>query len=249
ANPDIYNSVVSGQTLTVSDPAKGLIANDVNVYGVKVMGSVAGLTLNLDGTFTYTGAPTSLTYCGNGATTAPACATVHLNAATLIFPQPSNLHLTPVDCITHTALAPQDYRWIIEEDRTFYLDPNCQRNPLPAGCTTATPEGVPSIFGTNFHSSYMPFVAQGCVGDNSCEIGQSVLGAPAACDIGNGVCRTGVSTKTAVDPSQVSLDTTKHYYISVMPGDAISNDDPNNPGHAMSGAEIVYLSGSWRSPL
>src|SRR5207244_443413 len=36
ANPDIYNSVVSGQTLTVSDPAKGLIANDVNVYGVKV---------------------------------------------------------------------------------------------------------------------------------------------------------------------------------------------------------------------
>src|SRR5438067_4743046 len=95
----------------------------------------------------------------------------------------------------------------------------------------------------------MPVVAQGCVGDNSCEIGQSVLGAPAACDIGNGVCRTGVSTKTAVDPSQVSLDTTKHYYISVMPGDAISNDDPNNPGHAMSGAEIVYLSGSWRSPL
>jgi len=344
ANPDIYNSVVSGQTLTVSDPAKGLIANDVNVYGVKVMGSVAGLTLNLDGTFTYTGAPTSFTYCGNGATTGPACATVNLNAATienaagitctlpnptytsnvattlsikppgvlafckdaagypltvaaspapalaggtvamdpnggftatatagshsltftpqnsqgtpgsqatatLVFPQPSNLHVTLVDGITHTALAPQDYRWIIEEDRTFYVDPNCQRNPLPAGCTTATPQGVPSIFGTNFHTSYMPVVAQGCVGDNSCEIGQSVLGAPAACDIGNGVCRTGVSTKTAVDPSQVSLDTTKHYYISVMPGDAISNDDPNNPGHAMSGAEIVYLSGSWRSPL
>jgi len=344
ANPDIYNSVVSGQTLTVSDPAKGLIANDVNVYGVKVMGSVAGLTLNLDGTFTYTGAPTSFTYCGNGATTGPACATVNLNAATienaagitctlpnptytsnvattlsikppgvlafckdaagypltvaaspapalaggtvamdpnggftatatagshsltftpqnsqgtpgsqatatLVFPQPSNLHVTLVDGITHTALAPQDYRWIIEEDRTFYVDPNCQRNPLPAGCTTATPQGVPSIFGTNFHTSYMPVVAQGCVGDNSCEIGQSVLGAPAACDIGNGVCRTGVSTKTALDPSQVSLDTTKHYYISVMPGDAISNDDPNNPGHAMSGAEIVYLSGSWRSPL
>src|SRR6184192_2999623 len=83
ANPDIYNSVVSGQTLTVSDPAKGLIANDVNVYGVKVMGSVAGLTLNLDGTFTYTGAPTSFTYCGNGATTGPACATVNLNAATI----------------------------------------------------------------------------------------------------------------------------------------------------------------------
>src|SRR2546430_3356608 len=47
------------------------------------MGSVAGLTLNLDGTFTYTGAPTSFTYCGNGATTGPACATVNLNAATI----------------------------------------------------------------------------------------------------------------------------------------------------------------------
>src|SRR5207253_545783 len=81
--------------------------------------------------------------------------------ATLVFPQPSNLHVTLVDGITHTALAPQDYRWIIEEDRTFYLDPNCQRNPLPAGCTTATPQGVPSIFGTNFHTSYMPVVAQG----------------------------------------------------------------------------------------
>ena len=36
ANPDTYTSVIPGQTLTVSDPAKGVIANDVNVYGVKV---------------------------------------------------------------------------------------------------------------------------------------------------------------------------------------------------------------------
>ena len=28
-------SLVAGQTLTVSDPAKGVIANDVNVYGVQ----------------------------------------------------------------------------------------------------------------------------------------------------------------------------------------------------------------------
>ncbi len=47
-----------------------MIANDVNVLGVKVVGAApAGLTLNLDGTFTYTaGVPTSFTYCGNGAT-------------------------------------------------------------------------------------------------------------------------------------------------------------------------------------
>ena len=35
ANPDTYNSVIAGQTLTVSDPAKGVIANDINVYGVQ----------------------------------------------------------------------------------------------------------------------------------------------------------------------------------------------------------------------
>src|SRR5439155_22876443 len=33
ANPDTYNSVIAGQTLTVSDPGKGVIANDINVSG------------------------------------------------------------------------------------------------------------------------------------------------------------------------------------------------------------------------
>ena len=37
ASADTYNSVIAGQTLTVSDPAKGVIANDVNVYGVTVV--------------------------------------------------------------------------------------------------------------------------------------------------------------------------------------------------------------------
>ena len=73
ANPDTYTSVINGQTLTVSDPAKGVIANDVNVYGVKVVaGAVTGgtLTLNTNGTFTFaaTAASGSFTYCGNGAT-------------------------------------------------------------------------------------------------------------------------------------------------------------------------------------
>src|SRR5207248_9929779 len=40
ANPDTYNSVLAGQTLTVSDPGKGLIANDVNVYWATVQGTV-----------------------------------------------------------------------------------------------------------------------------------------------------------------------------------------------------------------
>src|SRR5262249_22568406 len=52
ANADTYNSVIAGKTLVVSDPSKGVLANDVNVFGAKVVGTApAGLTLNLDGTF------------------------------------------------------------------------------------------------------------------------------------------------------------------------------------------------------
>src|SRR4029077_8512805 len=56
ANPDTYNSVIAGHTLTVSDPGKGVIANDVNVNGVTLLaGPTRGtLTLNADGTFSYT---------------------------------------------------------------------------------------------------------------------------------------------------------------------------------------------------
>src|SRR6267142_3606841 len=80
ANPDIYNAVITGKTLTVSDPAKGLIANDFNVFGVQVSGTApAGLTLNANGTFSYTGTPTTFTYCANGTTTV--CASVTLGAA------------------------------------------------------------------------------------------------------------------------------------------------------------------------
>jgi hypothetical protein len=340
ANADSYASVISGQTLTVSDPAKGVIANDVNVYGVQVSGTApAGLILNANGTFTYTGPPTSFTYCANGTTTV--CALVTLGAApieagggitvaddaytskvatalsikspgvlvndkdaagypltvalsganapvpqagltlsvdasgafnasvaapgaytftykaqnsqgtvsalaatvTLTFPQPSNLAVSLIDGKTKQPLpgTPQDYRWIIEEDRTFYIDPNCTSNPLPATCPAATPQGAPATLGVNFHTSYMPVVAQGCTGPISCEAGQSVLGVASVCDVGNGACRPG-SGKTPVLPSSVYLDPTKRYYISVLPGDAIGVDPfgvdlPDS--HAMGGAQIA----------
>ncbi len=138
----------------------------------------------------------------------------------LVFPAPGGVQVSLVDGKTKETL-PADYRWIIEEDRTFFVDPNCQTNPLPSGCPSVTTDPcdqrTPAIFGTNFHTAYMPVVAQGCVGTTSCESGQSMLGASAVCDVGNGACRPG-DTKTAVDPSQVVLDPTKHYYISVLPG-------------------------------
>ena len=55
ANADTYSSVVPGNTLTISDPAKGVIANDVNVYKVTatIQPTHGTLTLNANGTFTY----------------------------------------------------------------------------------------------------------------------------------------------------------------------------------------------------
>jgi hypothetical protein len=361
ANPDTYNSVVAGKTLTVSDPSLGVIGNDINVYGVKVVGTApAGLTLNTDGTFTYTaGTTTSFTYCGNGTTSGAACALVTLGAGdagtaagivmsniaytsseaahlaiappgilsvdkdnagypltvvtplastavgltvvadpnggfnaslatpcpatstagcvynftynaqnsrgtvsssaatvTLTFLPASNLSVTVLDGKDKTTVI-TDYRWIIEEDRTFYVNPNCTTNSvaLIAGCTPPAGTSVPMTFGTNFHTSYMPVVATGCIGPTgaavACEAGQTVYdgGTPctgvntpagcsptagqhvaAVCDIGNGVCRPGAQ-QAAVDPGQVHLDPTKRYYLSVLPGDA------GNPfGNAYAGA-------------
>src|SRR5205807_4865622 len=56
-----------------------------NISSVQVQNgaTIAGLNLNADGTFTYTGAPTTFTYCGNGAIAGAACALVNLNAAPL----------------------------------------------------------------------------------------------------------------------------------------------------------------------
>src|SRR5579871_2932778 len=355
---DVYNSIVAGQTLTVGDPSKGVIANDTNVYGVRIVsggvavsGPVAGtngtLTLNTNGTFTYvanataptTGQVDQFTYCGNGTLTGAACTTLTLNSASiesssainctgpiafnasiatylaiktpgvlatctdaaglpltvdpativnvagttsaavladanggftanaagagtasftfeamntqgvhsapvsvgLTCPAGGGLNVTVLDGYDKSTTI-SDYRWIIEEDRTFYINPNCVQNPPPAGCPTAAAGIVPTL-GVNFHTSYMPYVAQGCTGPMSCEAGQMMLdtrpactapGVPAGCsatagthinavcDVGNGVCRpdTVGNGLTAVMPGSVALDPTKRYYISVLPGDA-----------------------------
>jgi len=361
ANDDTYNSLVAGQTFSVMDPSKGVIANDVNVYGVTLLTQAGSgvVTLNANGTFTYTpntgsvATSDSFTYCANNGlvtTTTPAScsstsATVHLGASTLTGTltainqtytaqsntylkiaspglligntDPNNLPLSVVPqtntsggvlvvdaaggftlslpgnaassyvfqytlqnsqgvkssnsgtvtvnfqtpngptvnvfdaqaysnchgdstCI-NSGLAPiTDYRWIIEEDKTFWVDPNCTTN---TGTATATngcakivgPSGTSTIptFGVNFHTSTMDYVAQGCTGPLSCESGQTVLDnnlssptygqhIPAVCDVGNGACRpdtTGTGSSPSF-PSSVHLDPTKRYYISVLPGDA-----------------------------
>jgi hypothetical protein len=324
ANPDAY-FVVSGNTLEVNDPAKGLLANDVGIYGVTISGAVpAGLTLYANGTFTYTGAPTSFNYCGNGTTAGTTCTTVSLNpctgsclgasptasadsyssniasrlqvstpgvlendtdpsglplkasaasnvtggtvtlnpdgsfiatpttpptgagTATVTFQyQAMNSQNTPSALVTATVTfnggsglavtvrdakgGPNitDYRWIIEEDRSIYIDPNISTG----GSTQVRNVAV------NFHTSHMPVVAQGCVGTISCESGQTLLGTPVVCDVGNGACRPGTQ-KTEVDPGQVALDPAKRYYISILPGDGWITDDAAG-GHTMGGAQIA----------
>jgi hypothetical protein len=340
ANPDTYSAVVPGVTLNVSDPSKGVIANDVNVYGVKVFTppTQGTLSLNTNGTFTYTpnagwtapdsfvyqangNGPTALVTLGAGKVEAPSGiavnnitytannaaslkilspgvlsvdtdgagypltvqassvtpstgltlnvdksggfnasvanpgtytftylaqnsqGTVSANPATvtLIFPQGSGLAVNVVDGQNKSTVI-SDYRWIIEEDRSFYVDPNCTTNPPPSGCPTAN-SGIVPTYGVNFHTSDMPYVAQGCTGPKSCEAGQTVLGAAAVCDVAGGVCRTD-STAAAGEipllPKQVVLDPHKRYYISVLPGDAA---DPfylsaGTVGHGMGGAPI-----------
>ncbi len=336
ARADIYNSLTPGQTLTVSDPSKGVIANDTNVFGVKLLTAPTNgtVTLNPNGTFTYvpTGTATSdsFTYEANGS---PAItATVTLGAAvlegaagitvnpitytakqasfikipppgvlsvdkdaagyplsvaaatvtpvagltltmnpnggfnasvaspgtytftynaqnsqgtqsasaatvTLVFPTGNGPTVSVVDGKTLTPLAGQDYRWIIEEDKSFYVDPTKTTNGGPSAPITP-------ILGVNFHTSDMTYVAQGCTGPLSCEGGQTIvnpatgLHVPAACDVGNGACRTTASQKTAVLPSSVVLDPTKRYYISVLPGDAA------NPFIAGAGAACAPYNGT-----
>src|SRR5882762_3631841 len=358
ARADTNYFVLAGQTLTVSDPGKGVIANDTNVSSVALdpanPATGGTVTLNPDGTFAFvpsgTTNPTSgsFGYCANGTTTI--CAMVTLGAApielasgitmngitynanatflkvappgilsvdkdaagyplsfnavtaqspgltlsvdsnggfnasvtaagtytfgytaknsqgtvssnsatvTLNFPAASGLTVTVLDGTDKTTVV-GDYRWIIEEDRTFYVDPNCTTNPPAVGCPgAATPgltgTGIVPTFGTNFHTSYMPLIAAGCTGPLSCEGGQTIFDPTsgthvnAVCDVGNGVCRPDTSSTTVGGgsgfaqtlPSAVHLDLTKRYYFTVLPGDAANPFEGGAIGHGMGGAPVL----------
>ena len=79
ARADTYSALVSGVTLAVSDPSKGVIANDTNVYGVTLLTKPTNgtVTLNANGTFTYvpsgTATSDSFSYCANGTVTGTTC--------------------------------------------------------------------------------------------------------------------------------------------------------------------------------
>ncbi|MBV9574592.1 MAG: hypothetical protein JOY93_11105, partial [Acidobacteriales bacterium] len=353
AVPDTYNALFAGVTFNVTDPSKGVIANDTNVYGVTLLAQASNgtVTLSKNGTFTYvpnsTATSDQFSYCANGTVTGTTCssgvtATVTLGpssvqntagvtctaptfnasvsgyfatkgpgllayckdgaglpitidtttitpgsgltvqvdpnggftasassavstftfqaqnsqnghsatmTATINFPPGGGLVVNVVDG-QDKKTAISDYRWIIEEDRTFFVDPKCAQNPPSSGCPNSA-NGVVPNFGTNFHTSYMPVIATGCTGAASCGSGQTVQGQP-------------VTLPAFTDPSKVALcssvpantpclDPNKRYYISVLPGDAAqpfisgwggapdcstTGQTAGKCGHGMGGAPI-----------
>ena len=228
ASADAYTSNIATK-LQISP--SGVLANDTDPDKHPLTAALVGthpnlnVTLNADGSFIANPTGPGTVACAAGTTGGAACYTFNYQAknsqgtlsntatVTLTFLPASGLAVTLKDGPTGTIM-PNDYRWIIEEDRTFKIDPATQTNN-----GGATP--VPAL-GTNFHTSHMPVVASGCVGTVSCEAGQTLLGQAAACDEGNGVCRTTAAQKQPINPSQVYLDPTKRYYISILPGDAVN---------------------------
>src|SRR4029077_979379 len=114
----------------------------------------------------------------------------------------------------------------------------------PAGCPPLTASGVPPTLGTVFHTSYMPVIAAGCTGVQSCERGQSVYdnnpASPTYQQHVPAVCTAGVCTPSNAGQVPASLPSAVHlaafepdgvtparYYLSILPGD-ISN--PFNVG-------------------
>jgi hypothetical protein len=313
ANNITYTSTMA-TFLKIPSPGVLSVDSDPNNLPLHVAASsvtATGVAINMDPQGGFTAAPTGsgTVSCPSTAPTGATCYAFTYKAqnslgamsgsaatVTLVFPKPSGLKVNVLDAQAYNnckgnssciaALVPfSDYRWIIEEDKTFWIDPNCTTNNSinTPGCPSIVgPAGQSTIptFGVQFHTSTMDFVAQGCTGPMSCEGGQTMLDTrpactspgvpagcsttsgqhvPAVCDLGNGACRpdpTGGQGLMQVNPSQVVLDPSKRYYISVVPGDA-ANPFPANQGnlgsckgveaaagdqscgHTMSGASIA----------
>jgi len=209
-----------GTNITV-DAAHGVLGNDVDPDGdvLVARSAVAGLQCETDpignpgvftpglcedGSFIYTGgvdATFDYDLSDDGGvtwSTSAATATLTVRTApdlTLTVQEPDG---TPVI----------DYRWTVEEDRTWHPDPD-----MPQAESLAT----------NFHTSYMPVVAQGCSTATACS--------------GDEEPSTGVV--------QLALDPDKHYYVSVLPADAMDEDGAGNRvGHTVGGAQILPGAGS-----
>jgi len=206
AADDAYvNSI--GTSITV-DAARGVLGNDADADGDVLIArsdhdglyceGAAGLCP--DGSFTYSGGTsTSFDYDiseDGGISFIEGAAT-----ATLTIIPPPEITLIVKEPGPGGA-AVSDYRWTLEEDSTWHPDPS-----VPNGESLAK----------TFHKSYMPVVAQGCVGATACAEGET---------------ETPFTNNVALDPA-------KHYYVSVLPADAMDeNAGGERLGHTVGGAQI-----------
>jgi len=143
AADDNYSNNV-GADINVAAP--GILGNDADIDGDTLTAVIegtlpAGLVLNADGSFTYSGTSTTFSYRAVDAgalESEPVTVTLSLLAV-------SNIALLVLDQ-TGSAID-DDYRWVVEEDTMWHPDPNA---PPPL-----------DTLASNFHKSYMPIVAQG----------------------------------------------------------------------------------------
>jgi hypothetical protein len=283
-----YTSKTAGY---ISIPPPGVLSVDRDNAGYPLtvvtnpaptLSGCTTLSIQTNGGFILT-APAATTSCSFTYTAMTTQGTTGTATATITFPTQSNLQVTVLDGLAYKACGGDsaciaaippitDYRWIIEEDKTFYVNPACNTTTSSttptAGCPTFGSNGtqVPATFGVNFHTSHMDYIAQGCTsnasGDLSCEQGQTLVGAPVVCEVGNGICSAGTA-RTPLLPNQVALDpgcgfgtfagrtcgTTpapfpKRYYMSVLPGDAANSF---TYGAVSSPTNCTPASGSGRS--
>jgi len=187
-----------GVLAAASDPASLKVSVDVSTA---TNNCGLGSQLNPDGSFIAVRngtAPCAFTFNVKNSQGTLSAASY---TATVNFPaQGSGLGLNVLDAATQTRLT--DYRWTIQEDLTFKHD------------TSKTPSLSTRTVGTSFHRAHNIVVATGCWHDPadtnvspSCGAGQQSRG-------------TGLGTKTPLNVGDVVLDPTKHYYVSILPGDA-----------------------------
>ena len=173
------NGYTNNVGMQVTAPKPGVLGNDTDYDGDPLTAVIegttpAGLSLGTDGSFTFVGTAGTHTFQYRARDSRGNLSDVA--TVTLQIRDVSHLALTVTDPVNHANVS--EYRWLVEEDRSWHHE-----GFVPNGTS----------LGTNFHPSYMPVVAQGCVG--------------ALC-----------AEQKPID--QVVLDPTKYYYVSVLPNDA-----------------------------
>jgi hypothetical protein len=275
ANAQAFTSNVS-TLLNVNLP--GVLTGDTDPTGYPLTAAPVGGTVGTP--FTSSSGNCSITLQKNGSFTAQRASALagtcqfSYNAVnsqgtpstaagvvTLTFPTPSNLKVTLQDAQSGALIT--DYKWVIEQDLTFKIDPACQQNGPGGAKPNSCPPGIPPTLATNFHTSYMPVIASGCTGPQSCERGQAVYdpssgnNVPAICE--HGICTPATVANPSLPaslPSQVNLSavdpdglTPGRYYISILPGDSANpfntgNTSPVTPDcQALNGSSPTTATG------